>query len=262
MVAALEFGTGGRAAACSTLQDAAAQASWARQTRAYDKLAAARRGAASAKVQALAWERHQGGLRHRTRSTTATPRSPRSRRSASRQLKERAGRRRFTPAVGEGAPRRSTRTSSTTTCASITVSGGRIGGRGARRGPHDHLRGGRAPPHARLGALHPRRDAGAGGRPRSAPPTTSSASSCSPGMAFKKFMLHYNFPPFSRERDQAAARPGPPRDRPRRAGRARAAQHAARRARSSRTRSGIVSDILESNGSLVDGLGLRRHACR
>ena len=36
----------------------------------------------------------------------------------------------------------------------------------------------------------------------------------------KKFMLDYNFPPFSRRRVQADPRPGPSRDRPRRAGRA------------------------------------------
>ena len=36
----------------------------------------------------------------------------------------------------------------------------------------------------------------------------------------KKFMLDYNFPPFSRRRVQADPRPGPARDRPRRAGRA------------------------------------------
>ena len=43
-----------------------------------------------------------------------------------------------------------------------------------------------------------------------------------PGEASKRFMLHYNFPPFSVGEVGLHARPGPPRNRPRRAGRARA----------------------------------------
>ena len=42
------------------------------------------------------------------------------------------------------------------------------------------------------------------------------------GEFYKRFMLHYNFPPFSVGEVAVPARPGPPRGRPRRAGRARA----------------------------------------
>ena len=87
----------------------------------------------------------------------------RRRRRSLAKLKERAGRD-ATPPRSRSRPRRSTRTSSTSTCATLTVSGGRIGGR-----PHDEVRDitcevGVLPAHPRLGALHPRRDAGAGGR--------------------------------------------------------------------------------------------------
>ena len=41
------------------------------------------------------------------------------------------------------------------------------------------------------------------------------------GETWKRFYLHYNFPPFSHRRDQAHARPRPARDRPRRPRRAR-----------------------------------------
>ena len=42
------------------------------------------------------------------------------------------------------------------------------------------------------------------------------------GETWKRFMLHYNFPPFSVGEVEVPARPRPPRDRPRRARRARA----------------------------------------
>ena len=44
------------------------------------------------------------------------------------------------------------------------------------------------------------------------------------GEIYKRFMLHYNFPPFSVGRGDVPARPRPARDRPRRARRARAAR--------------------------------------
>ena len=47
------------------------------------------------------------------------------------------------------------------------------------------------------------------------------------GERYKKFMLHYNFPPFSHRRGQVPARPRPARNRPRRARRARVAAGAA-----------------------------------
>ena len=58
-----------------------------------------------------------------------------------------------------------------------------------------------------------------------------------PARRWKRFMLHYNFPPFSHRRDQADARPRPARGRSRRARRARAARACSRRTTSSRTRS-------------------------
>ena len=55
------------------------------------------------------------------------------------------------------------------------------------------------------------------------------------GETWKRFMLHYNFPPFSVGEVEVPARPRPPRDRPRRAGRARARADDARPKRSSPT---------------------------
>jgi hypothetical protein len=62
----------------------------------------------------------------------------------------------------------------------------------------DHLRSGCAAPRARFGALHPRRNPGAGYRyarhqGRYAAPRPALRA----GRCFKRFMLHYNFPPFS-----------------------------------------------------------------
>ena len=67
-------------------------------------------------------------------------------------------------------------------------------------------------------------------------------------------------PALLHRRDQADARPGPSRDRPRRPRRARARADDPGRRSSSRTRSASCSETLESNGSLVDGRGLRRLA--
>ena len=79
------------------------------------------------------------------------------------------------------------------------------------------------------------------------------------GETWKRFMLHYNFPPFSVGEVGRFTRPGPPRDRPRRAGRARAhADDAGRRQvplhRPRRLRHPRVERLV------VDGVGLRRIA--
>ena len=68
------------------------------------------------------------------------------------------------------------------------------------------------------------------------------------GESWKRFMLHYNFPPFSVGEVEVPARPRPPRDRPRRARRARAAPMLPAEEEFPYTIR-IVSDILESNGS-------------
>ncbi len=57
-----------------------------------------------------------------------------------------------------------------------------------------------------------------------------------PGESFKRFMLHYNFPPFSVGEVGLHARTRPPRNRPRRSGRARGERGASGRRRSSPTR--------------------------
>ena len=59
------------------------------------------------------------------------------------------------------------------------------------------MRGRRAAADARLGRVHARRDPGARDRARSARPRTSRRSRWSTGETWKRFMLHYNFPPFS-----------------------------------------------------------------
>ena len=75
----------------------------------------------------------------------------------------------------------------------------------------------------------------------------------------KKFMLDYNFPSFSVGEVPADPRPGPPRDRPRRAGRAQ------RQAGPARPRRVPLHDPRHLRHPRVerlqlDGLGLRRHA--
>ena len=65
---------------------------------------------------------------------------------------------------------------------------------------------------------------------------------------FKRFMLHYNFPPFSVGEVKFLRGSGPPRNRPRSARRTRADESAAVR-RGFPLCAALVSDILESNGS-------------
>ena len=86
---------------------------------------------------------------------------------------------------------------------------------------------GRAPAaRARLGALPARRDAGDRHDDARHVAATSRRSTRSPARRWKRFMLHYNFPPLLDRRDQADARPRPSRDRSRRPRRARARPHA------------------------------------
>ena len=100
--------------------------------------------------------------------------------------------------------------------------GKRIDGRDHMHGAPDQHRGRLPAARARLGAVPARRDAGDRARRRSAPRATSRRSTRSTGERWKRFLLHYNFPPFSSGEDQADARPRPSRDRPRRSRRARA----------------------------------------
>ena len=116
----------------------------------------------------------------------------------------------------------------------ITVKGGRIGGRGTTTSASITCEVGLLPRVARLGALHPRRDPGAGGRhPRHR--RRRAAHRAADRHDLQAVHAPLQLPAVLGGRGQAPARPGPPRDRPRRAGRARAARHAAARATSSPT---------------------------
>ena len=115
--------------------------------------------------------------------------------------------------------------------------------------PPDRRRGRHPAARARLGAVHPRRDAGAGASPRSAPARTSRSSTRSQGEYREHFMLHYNFPPYSVGEAGRIGSPGPARDRPRQAGLARAPPAAARARTSSPTRSASCPRSPNRNGS-------------
>ena len=120
-------------------------------------------------------------------------------------------------------------------------------------------RGRRAAAHPRLGALHPRRDPGAGhGHPRHLRGRADHRHRAGAG-AQEALHAALQLPALLGGRGQVPARPRPPRDRPRRAGRARAARDAARRGRvplhgAHRVRHPRVERLV------VDGLDLRRHA--
>ena len=106
-----------------------------------------------------------------------------------------------------------------------------------RRDPADHLRGGRAAAHPRLGALHARRDAGA--RHGHARHQRGRADHRHGAGAGVQEALHaaLQLPALLGRRGEVPARPRPARDRPRRARRAGAARDAARRRTPSPTRS-------------------------
>ena len=123
----------------------------------------------------------------------------------------------------------------------------------------DHLRGRRAAAHARLGAVHPRRDPGAGRRPRSAPSQDEQHIDALIGDVEKRFMLHYNFPPFSTGETKPLRGAGR-----REIGHGALAERAL--ARMLPEREGLPVHDPHRLGDprverqLVDGLGLRRHA--
>jgi polyribonucleotide nucleotidyltransferase len=79
------------------------------------------------------------------------------------------------------------------------------------------------------------------------------------GETWKRFMLHYNFPPFSVGEVKFLRGPGPPRDRPRRARGARARADDAGRRELPLHRARRLGDHREQR-LLVDGVGLRRVA--
>ena len=113
----------------------------------------------------------------------------------------------------------------------------RLDGRGADRHPADQLRGRGPAAHARLGAVHPRRDPGAGGdHPRHV--LRRAEDRRADRRALQQVHAALQFPAVQRRRGEVPARPGPARDRPRRAGRARPVARCCRTRRSFRTRSG------------------------
>ena len=255
MVAALEFGK----QAVQPLLDAAgrdARASSARQTRAYEK-ARRRDEGLKAKVRALAWDGIVKRLRHQREARALRRARRKAKKEAVAKLKEQLGEA-FTPSVEKRA-KAVVEDLKYDHMREITVNGGRIGGR-----EHDEVRAitcevGVLPAHPRLGALHPRRDAGAGGRhprhqrrraaDRAARRAWPSSSSCCTTTSRR-----------SRVNETKPLR-GPGR---REIGHGALAERALRNmlpeSESFPYTVRIVSDILESNGSLVHGLGLRRHA--
>ena len=108
----------------------------------------------------------------------------------------------------------------------------RQAGRRPRPGRHppDHLRGGGAAAHARLGAVHARRDAGAGGH-HARHVVRRAEDRCADRRALQEVHAALQLPAVQHRRGEVPARPGPPRDRPRRARRARAVAGAAGRGR-------------------------------
>ena len=144
---------------------------------------------------------------------------------------------------------------STTACArrscadEILENGRRLDGRALRRDPPDHLRGRRAAAHPRLGALHPRRDPGPGHRHPGHLRGRADHRHRAGAEYEKRFMLHYNFPPFSVGRGEVPARPRPARDRPRRPRRARPARRCCPTRRPSPTRSASSPTSWSRNGS-------------
>ncbi len=98
-----------------------------------------------------------------------------------------------------------------------------------RRDPADHVRGGRAAPHPRLGALHPRRDPGSGhGDPRHARGLADHRHRAGSGVP-QALHAPLQLPAVLGGGGEVPARARPPRDRPRGARGAGAARDAARR---------------------------------
>ena len=83
--------------------------------------------------------------------------------------------------------------------------------------PPDRRRGRPPAAHPRLGAVHPRRDAGAGRRHARHRRRRAVHRLRWKAPTRRRFLLHYNFPPYSRRRDRPHGLARPPRDRPRQA---------------------------------------------
>ena len=125
--------------------------------------------------------------------------------------------------------------------------------------PADHLRSGGAAAHARLGAIHPRRNPGAGSH-HVGHHVGRAEGRCLDRRAFQELHAALQFPAVQRRRSEIPARPGPARNRPRRSGRTRADAASCPTKTSFPYTIRIVSEILESNGSIIDGHGMRRLA--
>ena len=104
----------------------------------------------------------------------------------------------------------------------------------ARRHSADHLRGRRPAARARLGALHARRDAGARGR-HARHVIRRAEDRRTDRRVLQEVHAALQLPAIQHRRGEVPARPRPPRDRPRRARRARDPAGAARRRRRSPT---------------------------
>ena len=124
-------------------------------------------------------------------------------------------------------------------------------------GAPDRVRGRRPAAHARLGAVHPRRDAGAGGGDARHRRGRAVSSTRWKAPTRRRFLLHYNFPPFSVGETGRMALARPARDRPRQARLARHPPDAAGARTSSPTRIRVVSEITEFERLVLDGDGLR-----
>ena len=185
----------------------------------------------------------RGDQRQRT-STPARGRLRRSRRILAELLLARV------PRQPQATSARSSATSSTTRCATqVLTTGQRVDGRDARRSPPDHDRSGRPAARARVRALHPRPDAGAGRRDarygqRRAAPRLDRRGRRDDEVVHAALQL-----PAVLDRGSATdARHEPPRNRPWRSRRARAAAVLPRFEEFPYTIR-IVSEVLESNGS-------------
>jgi polyribonucleotide nucleotidyltransferase len=107
----------------------------------------------------------------------------------------------------------------------------RIDGRGLEDGAPDRGGSRRSAAHPRLGAVHPRRDAGDLVVATLGTGDDEQFIDALEGMYKETFLLHYNFPPYLGGRDRPHGLARPPRNRPRQARLARGASDAADQAR-------------------------------
>ena len=194
----------------------------------------------------------------RRRGDPRRPRSSRTRRRATTAYKatqdegrrgaDGRARRREASRRSRSSSRKSSRSASTTSSATTcSRERKRIDGRDMKTIRPIVCEVGHPPARARLGALPARRDAG--GRDDDARHVERRAEDRrAHGRALEALHAPLQLPAVLDRRDEAAARPGPPRDRPRRPRRARARAHDPGRGASSRTRSASSARSLESNG--------------